>query len=162
RVYEGAIESASFEDSDTATYFLGTKPAGKTNESKLDLGDIVRTVDELVVLNDEANHIHDPRRAWFKAIEDIHNRLVMKRGPLSLQVDVTATPKHNNGSIFVQTVSDYPLVEAIHQNVVKHPVLPDSASRAKLQEHKTTKYSEKYKDYIHLGYLEWKKVYEEH
>ncbi len=29
---------------------------------------------------------------------------------LSLQVDMTATPKHNNGAIFVQTVSDYPLV----------------------------------------------------
>ena len=50
-----------------------------------------------------------------------------------LQVDVTATPRHDNGAIFVQTVSDYPLVEAIHQNVVKHPVLPDAASRAKLQ-----------------------------
>ncbi len=162
RVYEGAIESSSFEDPNTTDYFLGTQPVGKTNESKLDLGDIVRNVDELVVLNDEAHHIHDPRLAWFKAIEDIHNRLVMKGGRLSLQVDVTATPKHNNGSIFVQTVSDYPLVEAIHQNVVKHPVLPDSASRAKLQEHKTSKYSEKYKDYIHLGYLEWKKAYEVH
>lgn len=162
RVYEGATESASFEDADTANYFLGTKPTGATNESKLDLGDIVRNVDELVVLNDEAHHIHDPRLAWFKAIEDIHNRLVMKGGRLSLQVDVTATPKHNNGSIFVQTVSDYPLVEAIHQNVVKHPVLPDSGSRAKLQEHQTSIYSEKYKDYIHLGYLEWKKVYAEH
>lgn len=162
RVYEGAIESSSFDDPDTANYFLGSKPAGKTNDSKLDVGDIVRNVDELIVLNDEAHHIHDPRLAWFKAIEDIHNRLKMKGGQLSLQVDVTATPKHNNGSIFVQTVSDYPLVEAIHQNVVKHPVLPDSASRAKLQEHKTSNYTEKYKDYIHLGYLEWKKVYEEH
>lgn len=162
RVYQGAIESASFEDENTASYFLGNKPTGKTNESKLDLGDIVRNIDELVVLNDEAHHIHDPRMAWFKAIEDIHNRLVMKGSKLALQVDVTATPKHNNGSIFVQTVSDYPLVEAIHQDVVKHPVLPDSASRAKLQEHKSSKYSEKYKDYIHLGYLEWKKVYDEH
>lgn len=162
RVYEGATESSSFDDPDTANYFLGSKPVGKTNESKIDVGDIVRNIDELVVLNDEAHHIHDPRLAWFKAIEDIHNRLVMKGGRLSLQVDVTATPKHNNGSIFVQTVSDYPLVEAIHQNVVKHPVLPDSASRAKLQEHKTSNYTEKYKDYIHLGYLEWKKVYDEH
>ena len=162
RIYEGATESASFGDEDTANYFLGNKPVGKTNESKVDVGDIVRNIDELVVLNDEAHHIHDPRLAWFKAIEDIHNRLVMKGDKLALQVDVTATPKHNNGSIFVQTVSDYPLVEAIHQDVVKHPVLPDSASRAKLQEHKTSKFSEKYKDYIHLGYLEWKKVYEEH
>jgi len=162
RVYEGATESASFADKDTASYFLGAKPVGKTNESKLDLGDIVRNIDELVVLNDEAHHIHDPRMAWFKAIEDIHNRLVMKGDRLALQVDVTATPRHDKGSIFVQTVSDYPLVEAIHQDVVKHPVLPDSASRAKLQEHKSSKYSEKYKDYIHLGYLEWKKVYGEH
>src|SRR3989344_1923397 len=162
RVYQGATESATFEDEDTADYFLGKKPVGKTNESKLDLGDIVRNIDELVVLNDEAHHIHDPRLAWFKAIEDIHNRLVMKGDKLALQVDVTATPKHNNGAIFVQTVSDYPLVEAIHQDVVKHPVLPDSASRAKLQEHKTTKFSERYKDYIHLGFLEWKKVYDEH
>jgi len=162
RVYESAMEAASFEDENTASYFLGIKPVGKTNESKLDLGDIVRNVDELVVLNDEAHHIHDPRLAWFKAIEDIHHRLVMKGDRLALQVDVTATPKHNNGSIFVQTISDYPLVEAIHQDVVKHPVLPDSASRAKLQEHKTSKYSEKYKDYIHLGFLEWKKVYDEH
>ncbi len=162
RVYEGATESASFDDPNTTDYFLGKQPAGKTNESKLDVGDIVRNVDELVVLNDEAHHIHDPRLAWFKAIEDIHNRLKMKGGQLSLQVDVTATPKHNNGSIFVQTISDYPLVEAIHQNVVKHPVLPDSASRAKLQEHKTSNYTERYKDYIHLGYLEWKKAYDVH
>lgn len=162
RIYEGATESASFEDEDTANYFLGKKPSGTTNESKVDVGDIVRDIDELVILNDEAHHIHDPRLAWFKAIEDIHNRLVMKGGRLALQLDVTATPKHNNGSIFIQTVSDYPLVEAIHQNVVKHPVLPDSASRAKLQEHKTSDYTERYKDYIHLGYLEWKKVYDEH
>ncbi len=162
RVYEGAVEAASFNDSNTADYFLGKRPIGATNESKLDVGDIVRDVDELVVLNDEAHHIHDPKLAWFKAIEDIHNRMKMKGGKLSLQVDTTATPKHDNGSIFVQTVSDYPLVEAIHQNVVKHPVLPDQASRAKLQEHKSAKYTERYKDYIHLGYLEWKKVFDEH
>ena len=162
RIYEGATESASFGDPDTVDYFLGKKPVGKTNESKIDLGDIIRNVDELVILNDEAHHIHDPRLAWFKAIEDIHNRLKMKGGQLSLQVDVTATPKRNNGSIFVQTVSDYPLVEAIHQNVVKHPVLPDSASRAKLQEHKSASYTERYKDYLHLGFLEWRKVYDQH
>ena len=58
-----------------------------------------------------------------------------------MQIDVTATPRHTNGAIFVQTVSDYPLVEAISQNIVKHPVLPDAASRAKLNEKKSSKYS---------------------
>lgn len=162
RVYDSNLQEPSFEDEDTMDYFLGKKPVGATNESKVDLGEIVRNVDELMVINDEAHHIHDPRLAWFKSIQDINNRLKMKSSELSMQIDVTATPRHNNGAIFVQTIVDYPLVEAIYQNVVKHPVLPDAASRAKLVEKKSSKYTEKYEDYIHLGYLEWKKAYEEH
>jgi type III restriction enzyme len=53
------------------------------------------------------------------------------------------------------------LVEAIKQNIVKHPVLPDEASRAKLQEKPSDKFAEQYEDYIHLGYIEWKKRYKE-
>jgi type III restriction enzyme len=62
----------------------------------------------------------------------------------------------------VQTVADYPLVEAISQNVVKHPVLPDAASRAKLNERQSSKFTEKYADYLDLGVIEWRKAYEEH
>lgn len=162
RVYESSDTIPTFNDEDTTDYFLGQKPVTKTNESTVDLSAIVRDVDELMVLNDEAHHVHDERMAWFKSIEDIHNRLKLKGAKLSLQIDVTATPKHNNGSIFVQTISDYPLVEAIAQDVVKHPVLPDSASRAKLSERQSSKFTERYTDYLHLGYLEWKKVYDEH
>lgn len=162
RVYAGNDIEPSFDDENLEDYFLGARPTGKTNESKVDLGMIVREIDELVVINDEAHHIHDSRLAWFKSIQDIHNRLKQKDHFLSIQLDVTATPKHNNGAIFVQTVCDYPLVEAIIQNVVKHPVLPDFASRAKLVEKKSSKFTEKYGDYIHLGVEEWRKVYPEH
>jgi type III restriction enzyme len=162
RVYAGDDIPAAADDEDMRDYFLGKRPTGATNDSKVDLGMIVRDIDELMVLNDEAHHIHDPGMAWFKSIEDIHNRLLQKGARLSLQVDVTATPKHNNGAIFVQTVADYPLVEAICQNVVKHPVLPDAASRAKLMERQSAKYTEKYADYIHLGVIEWRKAYVEH
>ena len=115
-----------------------------------------------MVLNDEAHHVHDPKLAWFKSIEDIHNRLLQKGSELALQIDVSATPKHNNGAIFVQTVADYPLVEAISQNIVKHPVLPDAESRAKLVERQSVKYTEKYVDYLNLGVIEWRKAYAEH
>ena len=162
RVYSGNDVEPSADDEDTMDYFLGRHPTGATTDSKVDLGDIVRDIDELVVLNDEAHHIHDPKMAWFKSIEDIHNRLKHKDKFLSLQVDMTATPKHNNGAIFVQTISDYPLVEAISQNVVKHPVLPDSASRAKLGERQSSKYTERYADYLNLGIEEWRKAYREH
>jgi type III restriction enzyme len=162
RVYSGDDIPPSPDDENTMDYFFGKRPTGATTDSSVDLGMIVRDIDELMVLNDEAHHIHDSKLAWFKSIQDIHNRLLQKGGALALQVDVTATPKHNNGAIFVQTVSDYPLVEAIYQNVVKHPVLPDAPSRAKLSERQSAKYTEKYADYIDLGVIEWRKAYAEH
>ncbi len=165
RVYLGDVPEPSLEDEDLRDYFLapfGDKPVGKTNDSNIDLGELVREIDELAVFNDEAHHIHDNRLAWFQCIQDIHHRLLQKDLRLTIQVDVTATPRHDNGAIFVQTVSDYPLVEAIAQNVVKHPVLPDAASRAKLAEHKSPIITEKYADYLQLGIEEWRKSYAEH
>jgi type III restriction enzyme len=165
RVFLGDVVDPSLEDDDLRNYFLapfGAKPSGKTTDSKTDLGEIVREVEELAVFNDEAHHIHNPKMAWFKSIQDIHHKLLQKDLRLTLQIDVTATPRHDNGAIFVQTVSDYPLVEAIHQNVVKHPILPDAASRAKLHDHKSAIFSEKYADYLALGVEEWRKSYAEH
>ena len=165
RVFLGDVTAPSMEDEDLRDYFLdpfGPKPAGKTTDSKTDLGEIIREVEELAVFNDEAHHIHDSRMAWFKSIQDIHHRMLQKDCRLALQLDVTATPRHDNGSIFVQTVSDYPLVEAIHQNVVKHPVLPDAVSRAKLHENKSAIFTEKYVDYLALGIEEWKKSFADH
>jgi type III restriction enzyme len=165
RVFLGDVTDPSLEDDDLRDYFLdpfGPKPVGKTTDSKTDLGEIVREVEELAIFNDEAHHIHNPKMAWFKSIQDIHHKMLQKDRRLALQVDVTATPRHDNGSIFVQTVSDYPLVEAIHQNVVKHPVLPDAASRAKLINRTSAIFTEKYEDYLRLGVEEWRKSYAEH
>ncbi len=46
--------------------------------------------------------------------------------------------------------------------MVKHPVLPDAPSRAKLVERQSAKYTEQYADYIHLGVIEWRKAFAEH
>jgi type III restriction enzyme len=60
-VYAGSDAEPSFDDDDLMDYFLGKRPAEKTTDSRVDLGNIVREIDELVVLNDEAHHIHDSR-----------------------------------------------------------------------------------------------------
>jgi type III restriction enzyme len=161
RVYEVDVKEASFSDENLTEYFLGQTPVSKTNESLVELSNVVRDIDEIVIFNDEAHHIHDPKMAWFKSIQDINNKLKLKDKQIALQIDCTATPKHNNGGIFVQTISDYPLVEAIHQGVVKTPVLPDEASRGKLQERQSAIFTEKYEDYINLGIEEWRKIYKE-
>ena len=165
RVYLGDVREPTLEDEDLRDYFLqpfGERPSGKTTDSKTDLGELIREIDELAVFNDEAHHIHDERMAWFGSIRDIHHRMLQKDRRLALQIDVTATPRHDNGAILVQTVSDYPLVEAIHQSVVKHPVLPDAASRERLHEQPSAIFHEKFADYLALGIEEWKKSFEEH
>lgn len=164
RVFLHKTTAPSLEDDDLRDYFLapfGPKPIGKT-DSRTDLGEIVREIAELAIFNDEAHHIHDSRLAWFRSIQDIHHRMLQRDRALSLQLDFTATPRHDNGAIFVQTVSDYPLVEAIHQNVVKHPVLPDAPSRARLHEKASAIFTERYADYLALGVEEWRKSYAEH
>ncbi len=163
RVYPNDQSPPSLNDSNTMDYFLlGKRPTGKTTDSKVDLGDIVRDIEELMILNDEAHHIHDTQLAWYKSIEDLHNRLLQRGGALSLQLDVSATPKHSNGAIFAQTVTDYPLLEAITQNVVKRPTVPDQSSRNRLVENPNLKYTEKFADYLNLGVTEWFKNSLEH
>ena len=160
RVFESDVSDYSADDEDSSNYFLGDKPVTKTNDSTVDLGMIVRDIDELIVINDEAHHIHE-ENAWLKSIRDIDNKLKQKGSALSLQLDVTATPKNNKGAIFVQTISDYPLVEAIHQRVVKQPVVPDEASRGKLKEGQSVVFTEKWRDHIQLGVEEWRKIYKQ-
>jgi type III restriction enzyme len=160
RVFESDVSEFSADDEDSSSYFLGEKPVTKTNDATVDLGMVIRDIDELIVINDEAHHIHE-ENAWLKSIRDIDNKLKQKGGGLALQLDVTATPKKKDGSIFVQTISDYPLVEAIHQRVVKNPVVPDEASRGKLKPNQSTLFSEKYRDYINLGIEEWRKTYKQ-
>jgi type III restriction enzyme len=160
RVFESDVKEYDADDEDASEYFLGDKPVTKTNQGTVDLGMVVRDIDELIIINDEAHHIHE-ENAWLKAIRDIDNKLKRKGSGLSLQLDVTATPKNNKGAIFVQTISDYPLVEAIHQRVVKQPVVPDEASRGKLREGQSVVFTEKWRDHIHLGVEEWKKTYEQ-
>ena len=150
------------EKNNSLNYFLGDAPVKKTSENKISVKDIVNNIDNLIVFNDEAHHIHDKKLAWNQTIENINNNLVQKNSKLPLQIDVTATPKHQNGNIFVQTICDYPLVEAIAQGVVKSPILPDEASRGKLEEKTSSKFSERFRDYIDLGFTVWEQDYNNH
>lgn len=157
RVDEGGRATPEW---DLREQFLGAKPVAKTTDSKADLGVIVRSVPDLIVVNDEAHHVR-AETAWFRQMAELDAGLRRRGSGLSAQFDLTATPKHNNGAIFVQTVSDYPLVEAIAQSVVKTPVLPDAASRARLTVRQSDDFVEMYQDHLDLGVLEWKRTFAE-
>ena len=157
-----SVRAKNTNKNDMSDFFLGEKPSSTKNDNKILVRDIVKELDDLIILNDEAHHVHDSSLAWYKIIENIHLNLLQNNKKLPLQIDVTATPKHQNGNIFVQTISDYPLVEAIAQNVVKTPILPDEASRGKLKENTSSKFSERYRQYINLGVEVWEQDYKKH
>lgn len=145
---------------DLREQFLGPKPVAKTTDSKTDLGVIVRSVPDLLVVNDEAHHVRKGT-AWFRQMEELHAGLLQKGGRLSAQLDLSATPKHDNGALFPQVVADFPLVEAIAQQIVKTPVLPDEASRSKLAIRQSDQFVEQFQDHLDLGVVEWRRVHED-
>ena len=133
RVYLGDVREPSLEDDDLRDYFLAPSAPSRSARPPTARPTLARSCARSTNWPcSTTRRTTSTIRRWpgSSRIQDIHHRMLQKDCRLALQVDVTATPRHNNGAIFVQTVSDYPLVEAIHQNVVKHPVLPDAASRA--------------------------------
>ena len=158
QIYVGREKEVSLQDEDLTEFFFGKKVKSKL-ENTIDLLKLIKQVNELIILNDEAHHINDEQQVWYKTIQNIHNSLLTNESRLALQLDFTATPKHKDSSIFVQTVSDYPLTEAIHQNIVKNIEVPKKLYMDDFKIYPSTKYSEKWRDFINLGYVEWKKTF---
>ena len=75
---------------------------------------------DLVVLNDEAHHVHDQRLKWTQSLLAAHRTVP---GGLSLWLDFSATPKDQGGMYFPWTVCDYPLAQAVEDRIVKAPVI---------------------------------------
>lgn len=79
---------------------------------------------DLMVLNDEGHHIHDPNLRWSETISDFDGAFRNNRGGgIKAQLDFSATPKHNNGRLFDNIIVDYPIRQAIRDKVVKQPHL---------------------------------------
>ncbi len=98
---------------------LGPAPPSSLQPDAAFLDRIARRGDCLV-LNDEAHHTNDQAPAWNGVISSVHERLG-ERG-LTAQLDFSATPRQSDGTLFTWTVYDYPLKQAILDNVVKRPV----------------------------------------
>jgi len=52
RVFENNIREYSADDEDSSGYFLGDRPVTKTNQGTVDLGMVVRDIDELIVITE--------------------------------------------------------------------------------------------------------------
>jgi type III restriction enzyme len=92
------------------------------------LFDAISERQRVMVVNDEAHHVHDEKLTWNQTIERLHAEL-RKRAPddpgagVVSQLDFSATPKYEKGGIFRHVVVDYPLAQAVADGIVKTPII---------------------------------------
>ncbi|MDD9819865.1 MAG: DEAD/DEAH box helicase family protein [Nitrospira sp.] len=99
---------------------LGRKPASDADQSGgRTMLKRVQSLKNVMVLNDEAHHVHDDTLEWSKSLLSVHRALP---GGLSLWLDFSATPKDDAG-YFPWTVCDYPLAQAVEDHIVKAPLI---------------------------------------
>ena len=100
---------------------VGTRPVKDvTALSRRPMLERVRSLRDLVVINDEAHHVHDEKLAWSQSLLAVHKSLT---SGVSAWLDFSATPKDQNGMYFPWTVVDYPLAQAVEDRIVKAPLI---------------------------------------
>jgi type III restriction enzyme len=140
------------EEPDAMTDVLGPKPPTKKLELT-DFGDrIGLRAGKLLVLNDEAHHTHEEENEWNKVIHRLHTKT-----PLASQLDFSATPRFQKGAVFPWTIFDYPLKQAIIDNIVKRPM----KGVAKIIEARSEHASVKYRAYLIAGVERWREYREQ-
>ncbi|MBC8091301.1 MAG: DEAD/DEAH box helicase family protein [Pseudonocardia sp.] len=105
---------------------LGPRPTSSLHESEPLLRQIAAR-GRVLVVNDEAHHLHDQVRAGtdepLVAVQTLRRLHDMTAGGLAAQLDFSATPKDQRGRLFPEVVSDYPLAQAIEDGIVKRPII---------------------------------------
>ncbi len=134
---------------------LGSKPPTKKIEVE-DFSDrITARAGHCMVVNDEAHHTHEEESEWNAVIRRLNTSLE----PCSLmQLDMTATPRHSKGALFSWTIYDYPLKQAIIDNIVKRPM---KGLAVGIGEALSDIASVKYEAYLTAGVARWKEYQEQ-
>jgi type III restriction enzyme len=106
--------------------------------------------ERLLVVNDEAHHVHDKELEWWKTIERLDE--ACEEGVVA-QLDFSATPKDQQGALFREIVVDYPLAQAVEDGLVKVPVIGEIGGPVELP---ATNAAERYRQWIEAGVARWR------
>ncbi len=138
------------DEPDAMTDVLGPKPPAVIAPVESFGSRIIARRAPCLVLNDEGHHTHDEDSEWNRVIRRLNQDL--PEG-LVAQIDVSATPRYAKGGLFTWTVYDYPLKQAIIDNVVKRPMKGITAG---IREQPSDVASVRYQAYITAGVERWR------
>jgi type III restriction enzyme len=153
QLYEDDDEEPSEPEEMTAV--LGPAPPTQLVEGE----DFIRRISTrgkpCMVINDEGHHTHDEDNEWNRVVRQVNEA---NSGGVLSQVDFSATPRYAEGGLFTWTVFDYPLKQAILDNVVKRPMKGVAAG---LKDQPSDVASVRYRAYLTAGVERWKEYREQ-
>lgn len=126
-------------------------PAPSEVEEVIDFGTRIAARDAVcMVINDEGHHTHDEDSEWNRVIRRLNDQ---NAAGVAAQLDFSATPRYQKGGLFTWTVFDYPLKQAIIDNVVKQPMKGVTAG---LKDQPSDIASVRYRAYLTAGVERWR------
>lgn len=146
---------AGQDEPEELTAVLGPNPPAQTSEVEDFRKRIIQRGGPVIVVNDEAHHKHDEESEWNKLIRALHGQV---SAGVAADLDFTATPRHNKGQLFSWTVYDYPLKQAIIDNVVKRPLKGIAQG---ISEQPSEIASVRYQAFLAAGVERWKEYREQ-
>jgi type III restriction enzyme len=133
---------------------LGREPKKDLTKPPATLLEKMKKLDNLLVINDEAHHVHDAQLQWHKTLMSIHRSLP---DGLTLWLDFSATPKTQSGTYFPWIIVDYPLAQAVEDRIVKAPLIVRKVDKRDPENVNSENVVRKYGDWVAAALDRWTK-----
>ena len=130
---------------------LGPKPQKNLNKPSEPLINKIKKLKNIMVLNDEAHHIHGMELQWHQTLMNIHNAV-----GINLWLDFSATPKDQDGMYFPWIIVDYPLAQAVEDRIVKSPLIVHRVDKNDPNNVSSKNIIQKYGEWIMVALERWK------
>jgi len=154
QLYES--RSKEFSPNTIIEAILGRKPQSDPGKSPQTLLERLKELDNLLVMNDEAHHVHDDELKWNESLISIHNHIP---GGLKMWLDFSATPKTPDNTYYPWIICDYPLAQAVEDRIVKVPLIVHTVNKRDPEKITGDNVVKKYGDWISAALSRWKEHY---
>ena len=135
---------------------LGPAPKA-TIHSREPMLERIKKVSNIMVLNDEAHHVHDDKLKWNESLLMLDENLRSRDDKgIVAWLDFSATPKNQYGTFFPWIVVDYPLAQAVEDRIVKTPLIIHQTDRPDPTNYAHDDAGDAYNEWITIGVARWR------
>ncbi len=155
QLYES--KSKEWKPDSIVNAILGRTPQKDPTKPPQVLLERIKELDNIIVLNDEAHHVHDDELKWNEALLSIHNSIP---GGLTMWLDFSATPKTPYNTYYPWIICDYPLAQAVEDRIVKVPLIVHGFDKKDPETINKQNVVVKYGVWIKAALIRWREHYD--